>query len=101
MCVRLWQPARNMQKQRAPRKAPRVNHEGILLVGQSMQSKAIRYWQIASMVGESGEARTINLCQECYIEKLVQQGEQPLKLWQWRGAVEKKAHIWKVGVLYS
>ena len=34
--------------------------------------KAIRYWQIASIVvEEGGEARTINLRQQCYNEKLV------------------------------
>ena len=55
--------------------------------------KFIRYWQIASMVvEEGGEARTINLCQQCYNENLVQQGKQPLKLWQWKGVAEKKAH---------
>ena len=46
--------------------------------------KAIRYWQIASMVvEEGGEAHTINLCQQCYSAKLMQQGKQPLNLWQW------------------
>ena len=46
--------------------------------------KAIRYWQAASMVvEEGGEAHTTNLCQQCYNEKLAQQGKQPLKLWQW------------------
>ena len=33
------------------------------------------------------------------MKKLVQQGKQPLKLWQWKGVVEKKAHRgrqWKV-----
>ena len=35
--------------------------------------KAIRYWQIASMVVEEGcEAHTINLCQQCHNEKLAQ-----------------------------
>ena len=62
--------------------------------------KAVRCWQIASMVGEEGRgAHTINLCQQCYNEKLAQQGKQPLKLWQRRGVVEKKAHrgrTWKV-----
>ena len=60
--------------------------------------KAIGY-QIASVVEEGGEAHTINLCQQCYNEKLMQEGKQPLKLWQWREVVEKKAHcgrIWNV-----
>ena len=35
--------------------------------------KGIRYWQIAAMVVEGGgEAYTINLCQQCYNEQLVQ-----------------------------
>ena len=61
--------------------------------------KAMRYCQIAAMVIEGGEARIINLCQQCYNEKLVQQGKQPLKLWEWSGVVEKKAQkgrLWKV-----
>ena len=31
------------------------------------------------VVEEVGEAHTINLCQQCYNEKLMQQGKQPLK----------------------
>ena len=56
--------------------------------------------QIASMViEEGGEARTFNLCQRCYIEKLVQQGKQSLKSMEWREVAERKAHrgrLWKV-----
>ena len=51
------------------------------------------------VVEEGGEAHTINLCQQCFKEQFVQQGKPRLKLWQWRGVVEKKAHrgrIWKV-----
>ena len=61
--------------------------------------EAIRYWQTASMVGEEGGANTINMCQQFHSEKAAQQGKQRLKLWQWRGVVERKAHrgrIWKV-----
>ena len=62
--------------------------------------KAIRYWQIASVVIEAGgEVRTINLCKLCYNEKFVQQGKEPRKLWEWKGVVEKKAHrrrLWLV-----
>ena len=59
--------------------------------GGSMDPKAV--------VVEGGEAHTINLCQQCYNEKLVQQGKPRLKLRQWKGIVEKKAHrgrIWNV-----
>ena len=53
--------------------------------------KATKYWQIASMViEEGGEAHTIILRQQCYNEKLAQQGKQPLKLWQWRRVVGNK-----------
>ena len=51
------------------------------------------------VVEEGGEARTINLCQQCYNEKFVQQGKQPLDLWAWQGVVEKEAprgRLWKV-----
>ena len=44
-------------------------------------------------------AHTISLCRQCYNEQLVQQGKPRLKLWQWKGVVEKRAHrgkIWKV-----
>ena len=62
--------------------------------------KAVRYWQFASVVvEEGGEARTVNLCQQCYHERLVQQGEPRLNSWQVRAVVEKKAHsgrIWRV-----
>ena len=47
------------------------------------------------MVVEEGcEAHTINLCQKRYNEQLVQQGKLRLKLWYWRGVVEKGAS-WK------
>ena len=42
--------------------------------------KALGYMQIASMVvEEGGEARTTTLCKRCFYEKLVQQGNTPLK----------------------
>ena len=69
--------------------------------------KVVRYWQFASVVvEEGGETRTVNLCQPCYNERQVQQGEPMLNSWQWR-AVVKKNHIkralhgWYVGVFYS
>ena len=62
--------------------------------------KAILYWQIASVVVEGGgEAHTVNLCQQCYNERLEQQGKPRQKLWQWKASVEKRAHrgrIWKM-----
>ena len=48
---------------------------------------------------EGGEAHTVNLCQQCYNEKMVQQGKPRLNSWQWRAVVEKKAHrgrMWKI-----
>ena len=62
--------------------------------------KAVRYWQFASVVvEEGGEAHTINLCQQCYNEQMVQQGKPRLTSRQWRAVVEKKAQrgrSWKV-----
>ena len=44
--------------------------------------KAVRYWQIASVLVEEGvEAHTVNVCQQCYNEQLVQQGKPRL----WKG----------------
>ena len=62
--------------------------------------KAVRCWQFASVVVEDGgEARTVNLCQQCCNERRVQQGEPRMNSWQWRAVVEKKAHrgrIWRI-----
>ena len=62
--------------------------------------KGLMFLQIASMViEEDGDARTINLCQRCYNEKLVQQGKQSLKSKDWREVVERQAHrgrLWKI-----
>ena len=51
------------------------------------------------VVEEGGEARTINLCQRCYNEKLVQQGKLPQKSKEWKEVLEEKARrgrLWKV-----
>ena len=62
--------------------------------------KALRFWQCASVVVHDGEeAHTINLCQQCYNEKLTAQSQAPLKSWQWKAAVEQRAHrgrLWKM-----
>ena len=56
------------------------------------------------VVEESGEACTINLCKLCYNEKLVQQGKQPLNLWEWRigesGSWERTVSARNVGVFH-
>ena len=60
---------------------------------------AVRYWQFASVVvEEGGEANTVNLCQQCYNEQMVQQGKPRLNSWQRRAVVEKKAlgRMWKI-----
>ena len=56
------------------------------------EPRGAMYWCDNRCSAKAGEAHTINLCQQCYNEKLAQQGKQPLKSWQWRGVVEKKAH---------
>ena len=50
-------------------------------------NEALRFWQFASIVVDD-----VNLCQQCYNEKLTAQGLAPLKSWQWKAVVEKKAH---------
>ena len=61
--------------------------------------KALRFWQFASVVVDDGEeSYTVNLCQQCYNERLTVQGLAPLKSWQWYAVVEKKAHrgrLWR------
>ena len=55
--------------------------------------KAVRCWQFASVVvEEGGEAHTVNLCQQCCNEQMVQQGKPRLNSRQWRAVVENKAH---------
>ena len=62
--------------------------------------EALRFWQFASVVVDDGEeAHTINLCQQCYNERLTAQGQALLKSWQWKAVVELKAHrgrLWKM-----
>ena len=62
--------------------------------------KALRCWQFASVVVNDGEeSNTVNLCQQCYNESLTAQGRAPLKSWQQKAVVEKKAHrgrLWKM-----
>ena len=62
--------------------------------------EALRFWQFASIVVDDGvEVRTANLCQQCYNERLTAQGLAPLKSWQWKAVVEKKAHrgrLWRM-----
>ena len=51
------------------------------------------------MVEDGKEAHRVNLCQQCYNEKLTAQGLAPLKSWQWKAVVEKKAHrgrLWRM-----
>ena len=36
---------------------------------------------------------SVKLCQQCYNEGLTAQGLAPLKNWQWKAVVEKKAHL--------
>ena len=62
-----------------------------------------RDWWSIDLEGEVEElevgARTVNLCQQCYNERQVQQCESRLNSWQWRAVVEKKAHrgrIWRI-----
>ena len=56
--------------------------------------RALRFWQFTSVVVDDGEeVHTVNLCQQCYNESLTAQGLAPMKNWQWKAVVEKKAHL--------
>ena len=69
---------------------------------QKFKKGAVRYWQFASVeVEEGGEAHTINLCQHCYNEQVVQQGNSRLNSWQWRAVVEKKHIVGECGKLWE
>ena len=51
------------------------------------------------VVEEGGEVRTVNVCQHCYNEQVVQQGKPRLNSWQWRAVGKKTAHrgrVWKI-----
>ena len=64
--------------------------------------KAGRHWQFASVVVEvGGESHTVNLCQECHNEQMVQEGKPRLNSWQRRAVVEKKAHRGKRWKIYG
>ena len=73
-----------------------ANHEApIYWCDNRCSEKAVRHWQIASVVvEEGGEAHTVNLCQRCYKEQMVHKPQ--LKSWQWRAVVERKAHRWRI-----
>ena len=63
-------------------------------------NKVLRFRQFASIVVDDvKESCTVNLCQQCYNEKLTAQGLAPLKSWQWKAVVEKTAHrgrLWRM-----
>ena len=62
--------------------------------------KTLRFWQFASaVVDDVKESYTVNLCQQCYNERLTAQGLEPLNSWQWKAVAEKKAHrgrLWRM-----
>ena len=47
------------------------------------------------VVEEGGEARTVNLCQQCHDERRVQQGEPGLKLVAMEGSRGEEGTSWK------
>ena len=62
--------------------------------------KALRFWHFASIVVDDvKESYTVNMCQQCYNERLTVQGLAALKCWQRKAVVEKKAHrgiLWRM-----
>ena len=97
--LRLWdagnQPGRGRGvslRAECPQRTTRIN----LFCDNRCSEKAVRYWQFASVVVEKGEeAHTVNLCQHCYNEHMVQQSKPRLHSWQWRAVVEKKGTSWE------
>ena len=77
-----------------------MNHEGPCTGATNDCEKTTRYGQIASMVvEEGGEAHTINLCQQCYNEKVGAAGQTATEIVALEKVVEKKAHrgrLWEV-----
>ena len=101
-CVRLWQSARKKLRKWASCQAPLANRERSL-IGETIYAvkkpSDTGRWRQLWLKKVASEARAINLCQQCYKEKLVQQGKQPLKSKEWREVVERKAHrcrLWKI-----
>ena len=49
------------------------------------REESFKFFQLVAIVTEEGgAAHTINLCKQCYNERLLKQGEQPVKVAQWR-----------------
>ena len=101
-CVRLWQSAMKKLRKWASCQAPLANRERSL-VGETIYAvkkpSDTGRWRQLWLKKVASEARAINLCQQCYMEKLVHQGKQPLKSKEWREVVERKAHrcrLWKI-----
>ena len=78
-----------------------MNREGPFIVATiDAVKKAVRYWQIASMVvEEGGEAHTINLCQQCYNEQLERSaGEESAssrRVWKVMGNEQFTRGVWE------
>ena len=63
------------------------------LCDNECSEQGFKYIQLAAIVSEEGGAvRTINLRKQCYNERRVQQGEQPVKAAQWTEMMEQKTH---------
>ena len=88
------------QKTHVSCQARSASHKDPCFGDNRCSDKAIRFWQLASVVVEDDkEAHTVNLCQQCYNESLAAKGLAPLKIWQWKAVVEKKAHrcrLWRM-----
>ena len=62
--------------------------------------KALRFWQVASVVVDDvQESYTVNLCQQCFYERLTPKGLAPLTNWERKAVLEKKPHrgrLWRM-----
>ena len=62
------------------------------IVRPKCREESFRFFQLVAIVTEEGGAvHTINLCKQCYNERRLKQGEQPVKAAQWRELMKQKA----------
>ena len=61
--------------------------------------ESFKFLQLAAIVTEDGgAAHAINLCKQCYNERWLKQGEQPVTAVLWREMMEREAFrgkLWK------
>ena len=61
----------------------------------AISQEAVRYWQTASVVVEGGEAHTVNLCQQCYNEQMVQARQAEVEFVAMESSRGKEGTSWE------